>query len=96
MCGNSRIQTAIVSRFRRASATTRQQVATLLRTVATTLDAAASPPRNQCGRRHDAIAMARVVDLIAHEQGTLVQVDILPGTDDDYLDAVARSTAVAN
>lgn len=41
---------------------------------------------------HDAIAMARIVDLVEHENGTLVHVDVLPGTVDAYLSAVARAT----
>lgn len=40
----------------------------------------------------NAIAMARVVDLVAHESGTLVHVEVLPGTVDAYLDAAARAT----
>jgi hypothetical protein len=41
----------------------------------------------------DALAMARIVDLIAHDHGTIVHVDVLPGTVDDYLQAAARATA---
>lgn len=40
---------------------------------------------------HDAIAMARVVDLVAHENGTIVHVDVLPGNVDSYFGAVARA-----
>lgn len=40
----------------------------------------------------DALAMARVVDLVEHENGTIVHIDVLPGTVDGYLDAVARAT----
>lgn len=40
----------------------------------------------------DALAMARIVDLVAHENGTIVHIDVLPGTVDGYLDAVARAT----
>jgi len=40
----------------------------------------------------DALAMARVVDLIEHENGTIVHVDVLPGTVDAYLEAAARAT----
>jgi hypothetical protein len=39
--------------------------------------------------------MARIVDLIAHDHGTIVQVDVLPGTVDDYLEAAARATAAS-
>ncbi|MGQ0464249.1 MAG: hypothetical protein ACT4QG_02900 [Sporichthyaceae bacterium] len=41
----------------------------------------------------DALAMARVVDLVEHENGTIVHIDVLPGTVDAYLDAAARATA---
>ena len=40
----------------------------------------------------DALAMARIVDLVEHENGTIVHIDVLPGTVDGYLDAVARAT----
>jgi hypothetical protein len=40
----------------------------------------------------DAIAMARIVDLVEHQNGTVVHVDVLPGTVDSYLGAVARAT----
>lgn len=40
----------------------------------------------------DALAMARIVDLVEHENGTIVHIDVLPGTVDGYLDAVARGT----
>lgn len=43
----------------------------------------------------DALAMARIVDLIAHDHGTIVRVDVLPGTVDDYLEAAARVTAAS-
>lgn len=43
----------------------------------------------------DALAMARIVDLVAHEHGTIVHVDVLPGTVDDYLAAAARATAAS-
>lgn len=43
----------------------------------------------------DALAMARIVDLIPHEHGTIVHVDVLPGTVDDYLAAAARATATS-
>jgi hypothetical protein len=42
----------------------------------------------------DALAMARVVDLVNHGNGTLVHVELLPGTVDGYLDAAARATAL--
>ena len=42
----------------------------------------------------DAIAMARVVDLIARENGTIVHVEVLPGTVADYFDAVARAAVI--
>lgn len=38
-----------------------------------------------------AIAMARVVDLVEHENGTIVHLDVLPGTVAEYFDAVARA-----
>lgn len=38
------------------------------------------------------LAMARIIDTVEHENGTIVHVDILPGTVDDYLDAAARVT----
>lgn len=40
----------------------------------------------------NALAMARIVDLVGHENGTIVHVDVLPGTVDAYLDAAARVT----
>jgi hypothetical protein len=43
----------------------------------------------------DAIAMARVVDLTEHANGTVVHVDILPGTVAEYVDAVARAAVVS-
>ncbi len=43
----------------------------------------------------DALAMARIVDLLVHEHGTIVHVDVLPGTVDDYLEAAARATAAS-
>ena len=42
----------------------------------------------------DAIAMARVVDLVEHENGTIVHVEILPGTVAEYFEAVARAAVV--
>jgi glycerol-3-phosphate responsive antiterminator len=42
----------------------------------------------------DAIAMARVVDLVEHENGTIVHVEILPGTVAEYFEAVARAAAI--
>jgi hypothetical protein len=39
----------------------------------------------------DAIAMARVVDLIDRENGTIVHLEILPGTVAEYFEAVARA-----
>ncbi len=43
----------------------------------------------------DALAMARIVDLIAHDHGTIVHVDVLPVTVDGYLEAAARVTAAS-
>jgi hypothetical protein len=40
----------------------------------------------------DAVAMARVVDLVLHENGTIVHVDVLPGAIGSYRDAAARAT----
>lgn len=40
----------------------------------------------------EALAMARIVDLVEHENGTIIHIDVLPGTVDAYLDAVARVT----
>ena len=42
----------------------------------------------------DAIAMARVMDLVAHENGTIVHVEILPGTVAEYFEAVARAAVI--
>jgi glycerol-3-phosphate responsive antiterminator len=42
----------------------------------------------------DAIAMARVVDLVEHENGTIVHVEILPGTVAEYFEAVARAAVI--
>jgi hypothetical protein len=42
----------------------------------------------------DAIAMARVVDLAEHENGTIVRVEILPGTVAEYVAAVARAAVI--
>jgi hypothetical protein len=42
----------------------------------------------------DAIAMARVVDLVEHENGTIVHVETLPGTVAENFDAVARAAAI--
>lgn len=39
----------------------------------------------------DAVAMARVVDLVQHENGTIVHVEVLPGTIAQYFEAVARA-----
>ena len=41
----------------------------------------------------DAIAMARVVDLVEHENGTIVHVETLPGTV-EYFEALARAAAI--
>lgn len=38
----------------------------------------------------DDLAVGRVNDLVDHELGTIVHVDILPGTVDDYIDAAVR------
>lgn len=43
----------------------------------------------------EALAMARIIDLITHEHDTIVHVDVLPGTVDDYLAAAARATATS-
>lgn len=43
----------------------------------------------------DAVAMARVVDLVAHENGTIVHVEVLPGTVAQYFEAVARASVPA-
>ena len=42
----------------------------------------------------DAVAMARVVDLIARENGTIVHVEVLPGTVAEYFEAVARTAVI--
>ncbi len=42
------------------------------------------------------LAMGRIIDLVTHENGTIVHVDILPGIVDDYLDAAARITGTAH
>ena len=42
----------------------------------------------------DAIAMARVVDLVEHENGTIVHLEILPGTVAEYFEAVARAAVI--
>ena len=42
----------------------------------------------------DAIAMARVVDLVKHENGTIVHVEILPGIVAGYFEAVARAAVI--
>ncbi len=39
----------------------------------------------------DAVAMARVVDLIEHENGTIVHLEVLPGSVAQYVEAVARA-----
>jgi hypothetical protein len=43
----------------------------------------------------DALAMGRVVDLVPEEKGTIVHVDVLPGTIDAYFDAVSRSAVTS-
>jgi glycerol-3-phosphate responsive antiterminator len=43
----------------------------------------------------DAIAMARVVDLIASENGTIVHVEVLPGSVAEYFEAVARASVIS-
>lgn len=40
----------------------------------------------------DALAMARIVDFVESDNGTIVHVEVLPGTVDSYRDAVARAT----
>lgn len=42
----------------------------------------------------DAIAMARVVDLAEHKNGTIVHLDVLPGTVAEYLEAVAHAAVI--
>ena len=42
----------------------------------------------------DAIAMARVVDLVEHENGRIVHVEIRPGTVAEYFEAVARAAVI--
>ena len=42
----------------------------------------------------DAIAMARVVDLVEHENGRIVHVEIPPGTVAEYFEAVARAAVI--
>jgi hypothetical protein len=42
----------------------------------------------------NAIAMARVVDLVEHENGWIVHVEILPGTVAEYFEAVARAAVI--
>ena len=42
----------------------------------------------------DAIAMARVVDLIGRENGTIVHLEILPGTVAECFEAVARAAVI--
>ncbi len=42
----------------------------------------------------DAIAIARVVDLVEHEKGTIIHVETLPGTVAEYFEAVARAAAI--
>lgn len=41
----------------------------------------------------DALAMGRVVDLVPEENGTVVHVDVLPGSIDAYFDVVERNLA---
>ncbi len=41
----------------------------------------------------DALAMGRVVDLVEEANGTVVHVDVLPGSVGGYFKAVARSAA---
>jgi hypothetical protein len=38
----------------------------------------------------DAAAVAVVVDLVAHPHGTIVHLDLLPGSVDDYLELAKR------
>jgi hypothetical protein len=39
----------------------------------------------------DAIAIARIVELVEHQNSTVVHVKVLPGTVDSYLGAIARA-----
>lgn len=41
----------------------------------------------------DAIAMARVVDLVEHPNGTIMHLGLLPGTVGEYVEAVERAAA---
>lgn len=43
----------------------------------------------------EALAMGRIVDLVEHENGTIVHIEVLPGIVDAYLDAAARATGAA-
>lgn len=43
-----------------------------------------------------ALAMASVIDLVAHDNGTIVHVDLLPVTVDAYLDSAARIARTAH
>jgi hypothetical protein len=42
----------------------------------------------------DAIAIARVMDLVEHGNGTIVHVQILAGTVAEYFEAVARAAVI--
>ena len=42
----------------------------------------------------DAIATASVVDLVEHENGRIIHVEILPGTVAEYFEAVARAAVI--
>lgn len=44
-------------------------------------------------RDRSLITPDRIVDLAEHQNGTIVHIDVLPGTVEDYLDAAARATA---
>ena len=39
----------------------------------------------------DALAMGRIIDLVAEGNGTVVHVDVLPGSIDAYFEVVARN-----
>lgn len=44
----------------------------------------------------DALAMGRIIDLVPEENGTVVHVEVLPGSIDAYFDVVARNDAATH
>lgn len=44
----------------------------------------------------DSLAMASVIDLVAHDNGTIVHIDLLPITVDAYLASADRITRTAH